>query len=138
MHGFIKDKIRIELVNVVGEKNIYESNFDKNAYSIDVWSVSRNWVDSGLIKELPSFVVLPENTEQISKILKLGNIYSIPITPRGAGAGGLGGGIPFFGGIVGNLTVLINTLGDNGFAGLIVVGIIIFLFQRRKLAAQPQ
>ncbi|MBN2072568.1 MAG: FAD-binding oxidoreductase [Actinobacteria bacterium] len=100
MHGFLNDRIRIELKNIVGEKNIYESGFDKDAYSVDVWSVSRNWVDSGLIKELPNFVVLPENTEQVSKILKLANIYSIPITPRGAGAGGLGGGIPFFGGIV--------------------------------------
>lgn len=71
MHGFLNDRIRIELINIVGEKNIYESNFDKDAYSVDVWSVSRNWVDSGLIKELPNFVVLPENTEQISKILKL-------------------------------------------------------------------
>jgi len=30
----------------------------------------------------------------------LANIYSIPVTPRGGGAGGLGGGIPFFEGIV--------------------------------------
>ena len=100
MHGFINERIRSELINIVGEKNIYESNFDKDAYSVDVWSVSRNWVDSGLIKELPNFIVLPETTEQISKILKLANIYSIPIIPRGGGAGGLGGGIPFFGGIV--------------------------------------
>ncbi len=46
--------------------------------------------------------------------------------------------VPFFGGIVYNLTALINTLGDNGLVGLIAVGIIIFLFQRRKLAAHPQ
>jgi hypothetical protein len=50
MHGFINDRIRRELINIVGEKNIYESNFDKDAYSIDVWSVSRNRITSGLIK----------------------------------------------------------------------------------------
>jgi len=43
--------------------------------------------------------------------------------------------VPFFGRIVTNLTALLNTLGDNGFAGLIALGIILFLFQRRKAVA---
>jgi len=46
--------------------------------------------------------------------------------------------VPFFGGIVANLTALINTLGENGLVGLIAVGIIIFLFHRRRLATQHQ
>lgn len=46
--------------------------------------------------------------------------------------------VPFFGGIVANLTALINTLGENGLVGLIAVGIILFLFQRRKFFAHPQ
>jgi len=100
MHKFFIDRVKNELIKIVGEKNLYIEDFDKSAYSVDVWSVSRNWVDSGLIKELPDFIVLPENEKQISEIIKLANVYSIPITPHGGGAGGLGGGIPFFGGIV--------------------------------------
>ena len=46
--------------------------------------------------------------------------------------------VPFFGGIVTNLTALINTRGDNGLVGLIAVGIIIFLFHRRRLVTQHQ
>lgn len=46
-----------------------------------------------------------------------------------------GNGVPFFGGIVGNLTALLNTLGDNGLVGLIALGIILFLFNRRKVFA---
>ncbi|MHC4618704.1 MAG: hypothetical protein ACYTEQ_13240 [Planctomycetota bacterium] len=41
----------------------------------------------------------------------------------------------FFGGIVTNLTSLLQTLGENGFVGLIALGIILFLFQRRRAVA---
>jgi len=44
--------------------------------------------------------------------------------------------VPFFGGTVTNLTALLNTLGDNGLVGLIALGIIIFLFHRRRLVTQ--
>ena len=44
--------------------------------------------------------------------------------------------VPFFGGIVTNLTALLNTLGENGLAGLIALGIILFLFSRRRAVAQ--
>jgi hypothetical protein len=39
---------------------------------------------------------------------------------------------PFLGGVVTNLTGLLNTLGDNGLVGLIALGIILFLFYKRK------
>jgi hypothetical protein len=43
-----------------------------------------------------------------------------------------GNAVPFFGGIVGNLTGLLSTLGDNGLVGLIALSIILFLFYRKK------
>ena len=47
-----------------------------------------------------------------------------------------GSAVPFFGGrIVANLTALLNTLGQNGLVGLIALGIILFLFNRRRAAA---
>ena len=46
-----------------------------------------------------------------------------------------GSSIPFFGGVVANITGLLSTLGDNGLVGLIALGIIIFLFNRRKAEA---
>jgi len=46
--------------------------------------------------------------------------------------------VPFFGGIVENLTGLITTLGDGGLVGLIALGVILYLFQRRKVFAQQQ
>ena len=44
--------------------------------------------------------------------------------------------LPFFGSVVPNLTGLITDLGDNGLVGLIALGIIIYLFQRRKVFAE--
>lgn len=43
--------------------------------------------------------------------------------------------VSFFGGIVANLTALINTLGDNGLVGLIALGVIVYLFRKRKVVA---
>ena len=48
-----------------------------------------------------------------------------------------GSEVPVFSGIVGNLTGLISTLGENGLVGLVALGIIIFLFQRKKAVQQP-
>ena len=45
-----------------------------------------------------------------------------------------GASVPFFGGIVTNLTKLISDLGQNGVVGLIALGIILFLFRRRATA----
>lgn len=46
-----------------------------------------------------------------------------------------GSTIPFFGGIVTNLTGLLNTFGENGIVGLIALGIVVYLFQRKKATA---
>ncbi len=46
-----------------------------------------------------------------------------------------GNTVPFFGGVVANLTALLKMLGDNGLVGLIALGIILFLFYRKKAVA---
>ncbi|UCE99641.1 MAG: hypothetical protein JSV82_00820 [Planctomycetota bacterium] len=43
--------------------------------------------------------------------------------------------VPFFGGVVANLTALIKSLGENGLVGLIALAIILYLFQRQRVAA---
>jgi hypothetical protein len=47
----------------------------------------------------------------------------------------VGAEVPFFGSIVTNLTALLNTLGNNGLVGLIALGIILFLFNKRRAVA---
>jgi hypothetical protein len=47
----------------------------------------------------------------------------------------IGGTLPFFGSVVANLTGLVNALGSNGLVGLIVVGMIMWLFSSRMTMA---
>ena len=44
----------------------------------------------------------------------------------------VGGTMPFFGGVVENITALVKELGNNGLVGLIVLGIIVWLFSKKK------
>ena len=45
----------------------------------------------------------------------------------------VGGTLPFFGGVVGNIVGLVKDLGNNGLVGLIALGIILWLFSKRSL-----
>lgn len=51
---------------------------------------------------------------------------------------GTGSEVPFFGGIVANLTTLLQDLGENGLAGMIALGIILYLFHRKRIVASNQ
>ncbi|MFC1637030.1 hypothetical protein ACFL5Z_19585 [Planctomycetota bacterium] len=46
-----------------------------------------------------------------------------------------GNTIPFFSGITTNLVGLLSSLGENGIVGLIALGIIVYLFQKKKATA---
>ena len=48
----------------------------------------------------PDAVALPRSTQSVSKILRFANENKIPVTPRGAGHGYVGGCVPVRGGIV--------------------------------------
>ena len=45
----------------------------------------------------------------------------------------VGSNLPFFGGVVGNITGLVSDLGKNGLVGLIVLGFILWLFSKRSV-----
>ena len=49
-----------------------------------------------------------------------------------------GASVPFFGGVVANLTALLGSLGDNGLVGLIALGIILYLFNKSRAASNNQ
>jgi len=71
---------------------------------------------------------LSEITEIILLLIALGIAINILLGPD----------VMFFGGIVVNLTGLIETVGESGLAGLIGLGIIIVLFQRKRVPAYGQ
>ena len=51
-------------------------------------------------KRMPEAVLAASSTEEIAAVMKLCNENRIPVTPRGAGTGLVGGCVPIFGGVV--------------------------------------
>jgi glycolate oxidase len=87
----LKQEIIRQLESIVGKESILTAKEDMATYSYDgttTWS------------HPPEVVVLPNTTEQISKIMKLANDNLIPVTPRGSGTNISGGSVPVRGGIV--------------------------------------
>ncbi|MEE8402255.1 MAG: FAD-linked oxidase C-terminal domain-containing protein [Candidatus Hydrothermarchaeaceae archaeon] len=80
----------MKLEDIVGKENVLTSKEERICYSYD----------AQIEEALPDAVVIPENTEQISEILKLANREGIPVVPRGSGTGLSGGSVPVKGGIV--------------------------------------
>lgn len=76
--------------------NILDSEFIKTDQA-DIWSYG---FDNSRQHALADFVVLPESTDQVSKIVTLCNEYKIPLIARGKGTGTTGATVPTQGGVI--------------------------------------
>src|ERR1051325_4480656 len=72
----------------------------RNEMLFDAASVEKYSGDKWFATHKPDAVALPRSTESVSKLLRFANQNKIPITPRGAGYGYVGGCVPVCGGIV--------------------------------------
>jgi glycolate oxidase len=79
-----------ELCGIAGKENCSTRTADLYTYGFD----------ASIHHETPDIVIRPENTKQVSRIVKLANEHKIPITPRGAGTGLCGHAVPLKKGIV--------------------------------------
>ena len=80
-----------ELIAIVGLDAVLTGESELRAYDCDAYAPEKRYPDA---------VVLPRNTEEVSRIVKLCNRLSIPFTPRGAGTGLSGGATAIAGGVV--------------------------------------
>lgn len=115
--GFMKEFIRSELEDAVGQENVSILNGDKLAYATDYFWVARMMVDKGGEVSLPDFVVRPGSAEEVSKVLKIANYYKIPVQTWGGGSGSQGGALPLAGGIlldIKRMNKLLNIDVENG------------------------
>lgn len=85
-----KTDILSKLQEIVGNEKVSTSSAELYCYSCD----------ASQIRGMPDYVIRPENTEQVSKVVKLAYDNEIPVTTRGAGTGLAGGAVPVEGGIV--------------------------------------
>lgn len=80
-----RSKIISKLKKIVASENVLSEDEEIKPYETDALSV---------YKQTPLLVILPENTFEVSKILKYCNDEKIKVVPRGAGTGLSGGALP--------------------------------------------
>lgn len=98
--AFMCDMIRSELEDVVGVENVSTRTSDRMVYGVDYFWVGRMWADRGETPPMPDWIVSPDSSESVSKILKIANYYKIPVNIWGGGSGSQGGALPMAGGIM--------------------------------------
>lgn len=81
----MKDAIKNQLKNLVGDSNYFDSPEEKLVYSYD---------GTPLISQVPEAILKPRSAEEVSDILKLANAEHFSVVPRGSGTGLSGGSVP--------------------------------------------
>lgn len=69
------------------------------AVSIDAPVIEEHSTDKWSASHPPDVVVFAESTEHVSKLMRFATRHGVPVTPRGAGVGYVGGCVPSEGGI---------------------------------------
>lgn len=100
-----------KLSNLLGSASVSTAEADLAQHSTDKWFAAT----------LPEAVVFAESTEQVARLLRFANAEKIPVTPRGAGVGYVGGCVPARGGIALSLMRMNRILELNTADGVAVV-----------------
>ena len=77
---------------------------------MDWWPLALSHKVRGDVPELPSAVVRPRSTEEVSIIVRWANQHSVAIVPRGGGSGVCGGAVPPKGSVVMDMTAMNHVL----------------------------
>ncbi len=85
-----KQECIAHLREIVGSENVLSSDTDLELYSYD----------ASLDRARPDVVVLPNTTEEVSRIMALAHHEKIPVIGRGSGTNLTGGTVPVKGGII--------------------------------------
>ncbi len=113
LHPLQNKMIETELVDVLGRAHVLTHESDRMIYGVDYMWVPRMWIDRGLVPPIPDIVVLPETPEQVTRVIKIAQMYRIPVVPWGGGSGSQGGIMPVYGGITMDLKRLNRVLEIN-------------------------
>lgn len=88
----VSPEILEQLRSVVGDRRIQFGEAVNPVYSHDEMPIYG--------KYFPEVVCEAESTEEVAAIMKICSENNIPVTPRGAGTGLVGGCVPLYGGVV--------------------------------------
>lgn len=79
-----------KLTEALGSSGVVSGRDKLAAYAGDKWFASA----------IPLAAVLPRSAEEVASVMRLAENHNLPVTPRGAGYGYVGGCVPTAGGIV--------------------------------------
>jgi glycolate oxidase len=99
-----------QLTRLLGPEAVATDEATLAAHAGDKWFASNP----------PEAVVFAQSTDQVSRLLKFSNKHGIPVTPRGAGYGYVGGCVPARGGIALSLARM-NRIKEINFADAVAV-----------------
>ncbi|MFX1377305.1 MAG: FAD-binding and (Fe-S)-binding domain-containing protein [Promethearchaeota archaeon] len=88
----ISDRLLEKFKKIVGENSFFTQYEIRWSYAFGGSIFNKNWV--------PDLILIPQNSAQISEILKLANKHKIPVTPRGSGTSLSSGSLTPYGGII--------------------------------------
>ena len=82
--------------------------------------------DKWFAAQQPDAVALPRSAQSVSTILRFASRHKIPVTPRGAGHGYVGGCVPVYGGIVLSLEHMsrIKEINADDFVAVVEAGVV--------------
>lgn len=99
-----------DLRELLGAEAVSDDAAALEAHSGDKWFASH----------APEVVVFAQSTEQVSRLMRFASERKIPVTPRGAGFGYVGGCVPMSGGIALSLARM-NLIKEISFADAIAI-----------------
>jgi glycolate oxidase len=99
------------LAAIIGAEAVRDDAETLETHSRDKW----------FAHELPDVAVFPTSTEMVSEVLRFANAEEIPVTPRGAGVGDVGGCVPVRRGIALSLARMNKIVEIHGADGVAVV-----------------
>lgn len=86
----ITNSVLEQLISIVGEKFVFSEVADRKKYGSD---------ETEDLNFPPEVVVIPKDTKEVSEVMKVAFLNTIPVTPLGARTGLSGGALSVFGGI---------------------------------------
>ena len=92
MHSEITSSLIKKFEDIVGSSYCFSDYEIRWTYAFGGSLLEKSWI--------PDLILVPENTRQISAILKLANNNGIPIIPRGSGTSLSAGHLSALGGII--------------------------------------
>jgi glycolate dehydrogenase FAD-linked subunit len=97
----VRSSLLAELRSFLPEQSVLAESEELKPYECDGLSAYR---------QLPMLAVLPENEEQVQRVLRACNKYGVPVVARGAGTGLSGGALPLGDGVLLPLTKFMRIL----------------------------